>query len=233
MARTLRQCPDNPAVLILLPPSEGKTSPQTGAPCDLTTLSFSEHLHAARRKQWQAQPAAVKRAPAAAAHEVYSGVLYAALNYSTLTAAAQRRANASIVIISALFGAVRPTDAIPAYKATMSNTVWRAPVAAALAQEAGTGLVVDCRSSTYAGVFTPTAQSTVALRVFKQTGRSRTAITHMSKHYRGLAARHLCSTRRTARSPIDVAQMLSQQWTCELHEPAGSSPWLLDIIVTT
>jgi len=220
-------------MLILLPPSEGKSAPTDGAACDLDSLSFAQHLHAARRKQWRAQPAAVRRAPAAPAHEVYSGVLYAALDRASLAAPARRRADASVVVISALFGALRLTDAIPAYKATMSNAVWRAPVTAALAKEAGDGLVVDCRSSTYAGAFTPAAQSTVALRVFKQAGSARSVITHMSKHYRGLAARMLCAAPRAAKSPTEVAQILSQQWPSELHEPAGSSPWLLDIIITT
>lgn len=220
-------------MLILLPPSEGKTAPTSGEPCDLGSLSFAQHLHDARRAQWRAQPPAIRRAPTAPAHEVYSGVLYAALGYANLPVAARRRADSSIVIISALFGALRLTDSIPSYKAQMSNAVWRAPVTAALSERAGRGLVVDCRSSTYSGVFTPAPESTVALRVFKQTGRARSVITHMSKHYRGLAARMLCTAPRAAKSPSEVAGILSKQWSCELQEPAGSSPWLLDIIVTT
>ena len=218
-------------MLILLPPSEGKTQPATGSACDLASLSFAEHLHRTRLAQWKAQPASVKRAAAGPAHEVYSGVLYAALDYASLKAAAQRRAENSIVVFSALFGAVRLTGEIPAYKATMSNAVWRTPLTAALSPLASSGVTVDCRSTTYAGAFTPPTNSTVAVRVFRQSGKMRTVITHMSKHYRGLIARMLCEAPRAAKSPEDVANLASATWTTELHRPTDKQPWLLDILV--
>lgn len=218
-------------MLILLPPSEGKTQPISGNPCELGSLSFAVQLTDTRRRQWRAQPAAVRNAAAAPAHSVYSGVLYAALDYSSLPALGRRRANTSIIIISALFGAVCLGDHIPAYKASMSNTVWRAPLTSALSEQTGSGLVVDCRSTTYAGAYTPPTESTVALRVFKQTGKQRTVITHMSKQYRGLATRLLCCAPRAANNVNDVAEILSRQWTCELHPPSARSPWQLDIIV--
>ena len=231
MAHTSRQCLDNSQVLILLPPSEGKRRPLDGAICDLTTLSFASELTRTRTAQWRAQPAAVKRAATAPALDVYSGVLYAALDYSSLPAAARRRADSSIVIISALFGALRTTDNIPAYKAKMSTATWKTSLADALSPMSTTGVIVDCRSSTYASAFTPPPERTVIVRVFKHTGKTRTVITHMSKHHRGLLARLLCQSPRVAKTPVDIAHIASAQWECELNPPDGHGSWTLDLIV--
>ena len=132
------------AVLILLPPSEGKQPAGNGAPFDAAELQFPElnpHRH-----QLLAALAEVSRAddalevlgvgkslvaevtrnielhtePAAAAHTVYTGVLFEALGYERLDAAARARADASILVISALWGAVGFADRIPAYRLSMS-----------------------------------------------------------------------------------------------------------------
>ena len=52
-------------------------------------------------------------------------------------------------------------------------------------------LIVDCRSSTYQGVWRPDPSITVAVRVFQLRAGIRTVITHMSKKYRGELTRHL------------------------------------------
>jgi cytoplasmic iron level regulating protein YaaA (DUF328/UPF0246 family) len=120
-------------MLVLLPPSEGKTAPRRGKALDLDGLSFPG-LTDTRRSVLAALVAAsaepdalcvldvpptlggevarnrflptAHTAPAAA---VYSGVLYAALDLAGLDTAARRRANRWLVVTSALFGAVRPT----------------------------------------------------------------------------------------------------------------------------
>ena len=50
---------------------------------------------------------------------VYTGVLYDALDLPSLDAAARRRANRWLVVVSALHGAVRPGDRITAYRLSM------------------------------------------------------------------------------------------------------------------
>lgn len=217
-------------MLILLPPSEGKTSPLDGPPATLETLSFHTQLAAARTQAWRAQPIAVRRSPTSPAHKVYSGVLYAALDYPSLNAASKRRADSHIIVISALFGALRLTDAIPAYKATMSNSIWRVPVTSALT-ELKSRLVIDCRSGAYQGCYAPAQDNTVAVRIFKEVRGKRTVITHMSKHYRGLVARHLVQVTRRPRTPQEVAAIVSTQLRCELTEPSTNQSWLLDVIV--
>ena len=129
-------------VLILLPPSEGKTPPRRGKPLDLGDLS-SPALTATRTRVLDAlvslcaeQPeraasvlevpksqlelvalnASLRSAPTARADTVYAGVLYDALGMATLSAGARRRATSRVRVTSSLFGLVAPTDRIPAYR---------------------------------------------------------------------------------------------------------------------
>lgn len=126
-------------MLILLPPSEGKAAPQTGAPLDLDALVYADQLGAKRAALLDAleklargpRKVAVKKlgvsagqagevevngglraAPAAPAAEVYTGVLYDRLGLPQLPTAARRR----VLIASALWGVVRPEDRIPYYR---------------------------------------------------------------------------------------------------------------------
>jgi cytoplasmic iron level regulating protein YaaA (DUF328/UPF0246 family) len=129
-------------VLILLPPSEGKTAPGRGRPLDLDALSFPK-LYGARADVLDAlvtlcsrdeetaaqvlglgrtqsaevgRNAALRTAPTARADRVYSGVLYEALDLESLSGAARRRATSWVAIASGLFGLVRPGDRIPTYR---------------------------------------------------------------------------------------------------------------------
>ncbi|MGH3414042.1 MAG: peroxide stress protein YaaA [Marmoricola sp.] len=129
-------------MLILLPPSEGKTSPRRGRPLQLDGLSFPG-LTGARRTVLDALvnlchddadkaaavlglgptqadqvdvDAGLLHAPAARADRVYSGVLYDALGLASLDASARRRASRWLAVQSALFGLLRPADRIPAYR---------------------------------------------------------------------------------------------------------------------
>jgi cytoplasmic iron level regulating protein YaaA (DUF328/UPF0246 family) len=126
-------------MLVLLPPSEGKSAPVTGAPVDLAELAFAAELTERRQKLLAALEAldrvsvkravamlglspgqagevavdvALRGAPAAPAAEVYSGVLYDHLGLARLPARARKR----VLITSALWGVVRPQDRIPYYR---------------------------------------------------------------------------------------------------------------------
>ncbi len=126
-------------MLVLLPPSEGKSAPATGAPVDLAELAFAAELTERRQKLLAALEAldqvsvkralamlglspgqaseiavdvALRDAPAAPAAAVYSGVLYDRLGLAKLPA----RARKQVLIASALWGVVRPQDRIPYYR---------------------------------------------------------------------------------------------------------------------
>lgn len=131
-------------MLLLLPPSEGKTpAPDGAAPLDLDALAHPELT--ARREQVLADLARVSArpdatsvlgvsdgladevarnttlhaAPSARAAEVYTGVLYAAAGLASLPDGAAERAQASVLTFSGLWGVVAPGDRIPAYRLSM------------------------------------------------------------------------------------------------------------------
>jgi cytoplasmic iron level regulating protein YaaA (DUF328/UPF0246 family) len=132
-------------VLLLLPPSEGKSAPRRGPALDLDALS-SPVLTPLRRKVLDAlveasgrddaaellgvgaglvdevrRNTALHGAPTARAASVYTGVLYAAAGLDRLTPAQRRRAAESVRVVSALWGAVTPDDLIPAYRLSMGT----------------------------------------------------------------------------------------------------------------
>jgi len=146
-------------VLILLPPSEGKTAPATGAPLDLDSLAFAAELGERRAglldalerlggiatsraiKQLDiskgqvgeiAVDAALRSAPAAPAATVYSGVLYDHLRLAELPARARKR----VLIASALWGVLRPEDRIPYYRFSAKARLARIGAPAAWWREA-------------------------------------------------------------------------------------------------
>jgi uncharacterized protein len=134
-------------VLILLPPSEGKTAPASGEPLRLDGLDLPA-LNPTRERVLRAlvavcrgnatramkrlglgptqadaveRNAALLEQPTARADTVYTGVLYEAWDPATLDVDARKRADESVAVASALFGLVRPGDRIPAYR--LSGTV--------------------------------------------------------------------------------------------------------------
>lgn len=129
-------------MLILLPPSEGKSVPKRGAALDVAGLSLPE-LTDARRRVLDAlvtlcrddatkaaevlglsagqldlvdRNADLPDAPTARADRIYTGVLYDALDVATLSAAAKRRTATRVAVASSLFGMVRFGDRIPSYR---------------------------------------------------------------------------------------------------------------------
>lgn len=239
-------------MLILLPPSEGKTAARRGAPLDIERLSFPE-LSASREQVLQATIDAAQRtdAPAvfkvsggaidearanadlrtahtAPAWQTYTGVLYDALGYNSLDAAAKRRAGRRIVVCSALFGALRLSDRIPAYRLSGSvrlpgigsfGTFWSQRLEPVLDDLAG-GLVVDCRSAAYAAMWRhPDA---IGVRVFRDAGGKRTVVTHMAKQSRGRVARALSQTSDRPRTTGELAEVLGDYFArTPVHTATG------------
>jgi cytoplasmic iron level regulating protein YaaA (DUF328/UPF0246 family) len=218
-------------VLVLLPPSEGKASGGRGAPLDLATLSHPaltparERLVAALQDLAAADPdrlqaalgcppgevakdAVLTTSPTLPALRRYTGVVYEALSYETLSPAGRRRANSSLRVASALFGLLSPTDRIPAYRLSGGTSLpgvgslaaaWRPVLEPELA--AHRGLVVDLRSGPYAAL--ARVPGAVQVRVLRETAGTRTVVSHDNKHTKGLLARELCE--QGGRSVDDVA----------------------------
>ncbi len=256
-------------MLIMLPPSEGKAPPpRRGRAVDLAALSFPE-LTLRRREMLDSLAAVSARddalavlgagaslaeevrrnthlddVPVRAASALYTGVLYAALDWPGLSVGAKRRAASRVITISALWGALRPADAVPPYRLSMNvrmpgigalNTWWRphlTPVLDAAAADAG--VILDCRSEAYAKAWAPrgdAAERTAAVRVWRDGPDGRTVVSHLAKHTRGLIARDLLMHGVEARTVPELAAALGERWDVEPVAPARPGrPWMLDVL---
>jgi uncharacterized protein len=256
------------SVLILLPSPETKTAIRRGKPLDPAGLSFpsltptraavldalvavsAEPDAAARLGVPASLDEVVRRnvtlrdAPTAAADTVYAGVLFDALGLAELDTASRRRARAWVVVISALWGAVRLGDRIPAYRLNMCGRlpglahlpdVWRGPLSEVLPAAARRrGLVVDCRSAEYATAWRPAGQladRTVVVKVFRDRDGNRGAVSHNAKFTRGLVVRRIVTDAIDPRRPEDLAEGLANHFKVELQPPdRPGRTWELDVI---
>jgi cytoplasmic iron level regulating protein YaaA (DUF328/UPF0246 family) len=193
-------------VLILLPPSEGKTAPARGKPVDLSRLTFpqlTEAREALLRPQW-------RDAPAAAAEKVYTGVLYQALDVPTLPADAHRYLKRAVLVFSALWGVVGLGDRIPAYKLPAgagTGTYWRRHLPAELGRGRGAGLVVDLRSGPYASMWNPPGDHAV-IRVLHERDGTRKTVSHFNKATKGRLVRDLAISGARPRTVDELVGVL-------------------------
>jgi uncharacterized protein len=215
-------------MLILLPPSEGKSTPESGKKLQLDSLFGASYLSGIRKQVLDTNPD-IDTVRCRPAHEIYSGVLYQALDWESLSSTAKKRGSDSILIISALMGALRIEDAIPTYKLKIATSLWKEQLSSLL-DSLNSNLIVDCRSSTYAGVWTPPPQSTVAVRVFQIKGGKKSVITHMSKRYRGELTR-LLLTKKAPRTAEELHAKAREKFTCDLIPATGKNPTYLDLLI--
>jgi cytoplasmic iron level regulating protein YaaA (DUF328/UPF0246 family) len=248
-------------MLILLPPSEGKAMPKEGDPLDLAGLAFADELGPKRAELLDALEqlgeksvgravkalgisagqagevklnAALRRASAAPASEVYSGVLYERLGLAGLPAAARRRAQRQVLIASALWGFVRPADEIPYYRFSAKARLkgigppaawWRDTLAGAVPDEPD-DLIVDMRSAAYAAAWKPRRAKLLSVRAFTEQGGKRKTVSHMAKAVRGDVARALLLAKKPP-ADVDAATAIVSEAGFRV-EP---TPTTLDVIV--
>ncbi len=259
-------------MLILLPPSEGKAAPSRGRPLDLGSLSFPM-LHEARAEVLEAlvdlcttaepaEAAAVlglgptqtgeivrnqrlAEAPTARADRVYTGVLYEALDVSSLDAAAKRRATGRLAIASGLFGLLRPSDHVPAYRLSGQVSLpglgpvaghWARHLAPAVEEASRDALVVDLRSSAYTPFWRPAkgaAERVVTLRVLHGVDGRRKVVSHFNKATKGRIVRDLLIDGAAPRRPGQLVDLLADLgWKVETAPTAVGRPTQLDVVVT-
>ncbi|BCL31010.1 peroxide stress protein YaaA [Streptomyces aurantiacus] len=257
-------------MLVLLPPSEGKAPSGRGAPLKPESLSLpglagarqavldelvelcaadedkarevlglSEGLRGEIAKNTELRTAGTRPAG-----EVYTGVLYDALDLASLDTAGKRRAARSLLVFSGLWGAVRVTDRIPSYRCSMGvklpglgvlSSHWRAPMATVLPEVAGRGLVLDLRSSAYAAAWRPKgeiAERTASVRVLHAPTRK--VVSHFNKATKGRIVRSLMESGAVPSGPAELVEALRDLgYVVEAVAPAAGAgkAWLLDVLV--
>ena len=183
------------------------------------------------------------KAPAGPAIEVYTGVLYEALDAPSMTSAQRRRLDQRVVIASARFGFLRPSDLIPAYRLSGDATLpkigalalyWRELLSSALDTEPG--VILDLRSGTYValGPIPPAAaQRAVVGRVLLERSGKRSVVSHHNKATKGRLVRALVQSGSVPKSiNALIAAITEVGFHCELIEPAKvERAATLDIIV--
>ncbi len=213
---------------ILLPPSEGKNSPKKLRNLDLKKLAYANDLRVLRQQNLDAHKE-IDQKRSDFAFNIYSGVLYQALGYQSLSASAKKRADKSILIFSAAYGVVAISDPIAQYKFKPNAKYWRKALASTL-EEISDELIVECRSSTYQSMWQPNPEQTVAIRVFTLVKGKKKVITHMSKKTRGDVARFLISQRTPPKTPIELFKMLKKEFSCSLVSASSNESWYIDVI---
>ncbi len=264
-------------VLVLLPPSEGKAAGGTGPALEAGSLSLrglgparetvlaelvelcsgdedkaAEVLGLSPGLRGEiAKNAGLRTAPTRPAGEIYTGVLYDALDLATLTPAAREAARRSLLVFSGLWGAVRVDDAIPSYRCSMGvrlpglgalGAYWRGPMAEALPEAAGDGLVLDLRSAAYATAWKPKgelAERTATVRVLQsrivQGVEKRSVVSHFNKATKGRLVRDLLSAGYEPASPAELAEALRALGYAVEGDAApakAGKPYALDVVVT-
>ena len=224
-------------MLILLPPSEGKTAPARGRPLDLGALSHPElnpvrervlealgalcagppppALAALGLSPGQAGELALERAPAQRADRARGARLHGrALRAPAAARAAQAgaRPRADRQRAVGRGPARRPDPRLPARDRRAAAGL--GPLAAlwrpALrAALPDGGLVVDLRSGGYAAAWTPRDAAVVGVRAFTARSGRRTAVSHMVKATRGDVARLLLEASPPPRRPERVAEIVA------------------------
>ncbi|WP_216910886.1 peroxide stress protein YaaA [Nocardia noduli] len=221
-------------MLVLLPPSETKSDGGAGAPLELSELAMPRLTEVRDRLVTEvirlaadpdrsrdvlglgkgadgeiARNAALRTSATRPALQRYTGVLYDALDAKGFTKVQREKAYARLGIGSALFGAIRASDPIPAYRLSGGtklpglptlSAMWRDHLGAALADEAAGELVVDLRSGTYQQLGRVPGAVTANVLTEHPDG-SRTVVSHFNKHHKGLLARALVVTRA---DPTDI-----------------------------
>ncbi|MEV0218166.1 peroxide stress protein YaaA [Streptomyces sp. NPDC050704] len=257
-------------MLVLLPPSEGKAPSGRGAPLKPESLSLPGLAEARRAVLDElvelcaadeekaaevlglseglrgeiAKNTELRTAGTRPAGQIYTGVLYDALDLASLDASAKKRAARSLLAFSGLWGAVRVTDRIPSYRCSMGVRLpglgalgahWRAPMAAVLPEVAGGGLVLDLRSAAYAAAWKPkgeVAERTASVRVLHAPTRK--VVSHFNKATKGRIVRSLMESGAVPSGPAELVEALRELgYVVEVAAPGGAGKaWTLDVLVS-
>ena len=255
---------------ILLPPSEGKSAPGLELEFALERLSFPQ-LTAPRLRVATAlvslskQPKRAATAlglgptqlgeleanrslwsgPLSPAISLFSGVVFDALEYPSLTPAQRRRADEQLVIFNGLTGVAAPQDLLPAFRLSGAvtlprvgnvGTFWKRELARVLSFPADE-LVVDARSGTYSRFWIPQQGTNfVEVKVIQLVGdggqQRKVAVSHFNKATKGRLVRDLLTSRAAIKDLAGLtARLESLGCEFELVPARGNRPQVLEVVM--
>ena len=224
--------------LVLLPPSEGKTDGTRRKRLDVGALSYPE-LGPAREQVLDALAALatgpvtkartvlgtttgqdgeierdmrLRTAPTGPAREIYTGVLFDAIGFGSLSQRALSRLDTHALVASALFGVVALSDPIPAYRLSAGtvlpkvgsvNRLWAPRITGLIA--AHPGLVIDLRSGSYVSMGPlPADCRAVVPRVLQRVPKGPPkVVTHSNKATKGRIVRAIATAPASWPPPIN------------------------------
>ena len=87
-------------------------------------------------------------------------------------------------------------------------------------------------STRIAGPYTGNGSTTAfpfSFKVFTTADGHKKVITHMSKKTRGEVTRHILLSGKVVKTPAQLHEIVSQEFTCTLIEPIDQEPWVLEV----
>lgn len=230
--------------IILLPPSEGKTPAVAGPKLNLKKLSFPELV--SYRQTVLDQLVATSQGPTtkaiktlgisakqtaeielnktlmsahcAPAWQIYTGVLFGALDAGSLSPIQLKKLSESTYVQSALFGLVGFADPIPAYRLSGDCVLpkigslikhWSAVCSSTLSES--DELIIDLRSGTYVKLGPiPHETEAVIPKVYQKMPKGEPkVVSHHNKATKGRIVRAIAQTRINLRTVEDVTNVIA------------------------
>lgn len=223
---------------ILLPPSETKATGGDGPALNLADLLWPELRHTretlldsvetlaadlpasraalnvtATKDSEIGHNAVLRSAPTMPALDRYTGVLYDALDAAGMSRGERGRALGRIIVTSALFGAVRASDRIPAYRLSAHSHLPGLGTMSALWRPALTNAwgtldrpVLDLRSGAYAAFGALPGAITVRV-LTEQPDGTRIVVSHFNKATKGRLARAVAAAPRDVTTIAGVIRL--------------------------
>ncbi len=254
--------------IILLPPSEGKTSAEGKSKLQLSKLSFSElsplrektigglialsngspakartTLGVSAKQDWEIERNQILlTAPVAPAWQIYTGVLYDAIGFSSLTAAQMKKLTTMTFVQSALFGLISLADNIPAYRlsgdttlpkvGTMSS-VWAKSTTEILSDREE--LIIDLRSGMYVKLGPiPSGANAVFPKILQRmpSGPPK-VVSHHNKATKGRIVRAMVESKGAIKSVDQLGSVISALGADVVVKKASKSggPVTMEVVV--
>jgi len=253
--------------IVLLPPSESKLSPESGPKLNLANLAFAEltgkrseaiagliklssgsqtralsALGISKKQEFELiRNQNLLTVATAPAWQIYSGVLFEALDSNSLTAPQLKKLCDLTYIQSALFGLVSFGDQIPAYRLSGNSVLpkigslpkfWAPTCTEILAQESE--LIIDLRSGTYSklGPLPVESNSVVPKILQRMKSGPPKAVSHHNKATKGRILRAIAQNKTKVKTIDDLAQIISMLGAdVVLKAPDKAGAVVLEVVV--